>query len=47
MNQKTLKELVKARYEYFISVGFRPVTAMKMAEENFPDGIYFVTPVDK
>ena len=47
MNQKTLKELVKARYEYFVSVGFLPVVAMKMAEENFPDGIYFATPVDK
>ena len=47
MNQKELKELVKARYEYFLSVGFIPVVAMKMAEENFPNGIYFATPVDK
>ena len=46
MYNKNLKERVKARYEYFVSAGFLPITAMKMAEENFPDGIYFATPVD-
>lgn len=47
MNQIKLKELVKARYEYFVSMGFIPVVAMKMAEENFPNGTYFATPFDK
>lgn len=47
MYNKELKELVKARYNYFLSMGFIPVVAMKMAEENFPDGVYFATPVDK
>lgn len=47
MNNLELKELVKARYEYFVSVGFIPAVAIKMAEENFPDGIYFATPFDK
>ena len=47
MNDKKIKELVKARYEYFISVGFAPAVATMMAEDNFPDGIYFATPVDK
>ena len=46
MNNKKLKELVKARYNYFVDCGFLPVTAMKIAEENFPNGNYFVTPVD-
>lgn len=47
MNNIELKELVRARYEYFVSVGFAPIIAIKMAKENFPDGIYFATPFDK
>ena len=47
MDQLKLKELVKARYEYFVSTGMLPVVAMKLAEENFPNGLYFATPVDK
>ena len=47
MNNIELKELVRARYEYFVSVGFAPIVAIKMAKENFPDGIYFATPFDK
>lgn len=47
MNQTKIKELVKARYEYFVSVGFTHAVAMKMAKENFPNGTYFATPFDK
>ena len=41
-----MDEQIQKRFDYFKSVGFDDNVALDMATYNYPDGIYFRTPVD-
>ena len=41
-----MDENIQKRFEYFKSVGFNDEVAMNMATYEYPDGLYFATPID-